>query len=360
MMRFGIVGVGTHARWAVIDAIARTSKKCQLVAACDLYPENIKDLAEKGIAVFGNLDEMIKTVQLDALYISTTSNAHYDATISAFRAGLHVICEKPMADSIEKCEDMIREAEKADRKLAITFENRYHPEIRKIKEWIDAGFLGKVGAIHTHLFTSNYKTFGPRWERRKRLLDLAGVLDCGIHALDYIRYLLNGEWIELHSRGAWFGETLTNAPHISILGRISSGAIATITYSYSYAAYIEGNASNKMLTIVGTDGIVDWHMSNNEAHVLHLISRNCTEDFHFENTDHSLAIGWLADDFADYIEGKKSWPPELATGHDGLVAQKLMEEALSQARTHRVPDVQVHSCLGKNQHRNSVKRAGCS
>jgi len=273
MIKFGIVGVGTHARWAVMDAINKTAKNCRLVAACDICADNLKGLAEEGIKTFTDLNKMLDGVEMDALYVATTAKTHYELTVSALRKGLHVICEKPMADSIEKCEDMIKEAEKANRKLAITFENRYHPEIRKIKEWIDAGYLGKVEAFHYHLFTSAYKTFGPRVDRRKRLLDLAGVLDCGIHTLDLARYFFGGDWMDICARGAWFGEDLANAPHISILGRMTSGVMSTITYSYAYGAYFEAEAKNHMFTIVGNEGIIDYYSGGHTPSEMKLISK---------------------------------------------------------------------------------------
>lgn len=332
MIKFGIVGVGTHARQAVVHAIEKTSKNCKLVAACDIRDDNLKDLATRGIKTFTDLNEMLQAVELDALYVATTASTHYEIAMNALGKGLHVICEKPMADSIEKCENMIKAAEKANRKLAITFENRYHPEIRKIKEWIDAGYLGKLEAFHYQFFTSQYKTFGPYADRRNRLLDLAGVLDCGIHTLDLARYFFKGEWADVCARGAWFGEGLANAPHISVLGRMTSGVMANVNYSYAYGAYYEAEAKNHTFTIIGTEGIIDYHSDSRTPSEMKLISKNHKENFLVEGTAHKLAIGWLADDFAAVIEGNKEWPRELAGGHDGLAAQKIMEEALIQTR----------------------------
>ncbi len=334
-IKVGLVGIGTHARWAVIKAISDTSKNCELAAACDIREENLKPLAEQGITTFANFNEMIKNSQFDALYICTPCDAHYEPVTAGLRAGIHVICEKPLADSAEKCREMIAEAEKADRKLIVTFENRYHPDIRKIKEWIDAGHLGKVEAVHTHYFTSSYKAFGEGAPRRARLLGLAGALDCGIHVFDYVRYLLGGEWQEVQAMGSWFGESLPNAPHISVQARLSTGAMMTLTYSYSYAAYINAKTMSHGKIIIGDKGVVKYHQDEDHEPVMKLISDTHNESIAAAPPPHSLAIGWLLDDFADCIRNQKPLLPELATGDDGLKAQIVVDEALRQTYANR-------------------------
>ncbi|MDO9540942.1 MAG: Gfo/Idh/MocA family oxidoreductase [Kiritimatiellia bacterium] len=337
MLKFGLVGVGTHARWAVMEAIEKTSKHCELVAACDLRGENLEPLSRQGLAIFTDFDEMIRKVEMDALYVCTPCDAHFGPAVAGLRAGLHVICEKPLADTVAQCRNMIAEAEKADRKLVVTFENRYHPDIRKIKEWITAGYLGKVEAVHTHYYTGAYKPFGEEAARRKRLLDLAGSLDCGIHAFDYIRYFVGGEWQDIRAMGAWFDDDLLNAPHITVQGRLTSGVIVTVTYSYAYTAYIKATATASCgITIVGKKGVISHCTDYEKPADMKLTSEDLVESFPIESVPHKLAIGWLVDDFADFIEGrKKTWPAELATGHDGLVAQLVVDEALTQTRTQK-------------------------
>lgn len=336
ILKFGLVGVGTHARWAVMKAIEETAQNCELVAACDLMEENLQPVAEKGIATFRDFNKMIKEADLDALYICTPCDYHYEPVVAGLRAGLHVVCEKPMADTIEKCESMIAEAEKADRKLIVTFENRYHPEIQKIKEWIDAGYLGKVEAVHTHFFTSSYKNFGDGAARRKRLMDLAGSLDCGIHVFDYIRFLLGGDWKDIQAMGAWFGETLAHAPHISVQARLTTGAMITLTYSYAYGAYIDKRTMSSGKILVGNKGIVHYYEDDQRKPFMKLVSETHEETFEASTVQHSLAIGWLVDDLADSIHNNKPLSPELATGKDGLMAQIVVEEALRQTHENKM------------------------
>lgn len=336
MIKFGIVGVGTHARWAVMDAIRHQANGCELIAACDKMGENLKGLPEEGIETFTDIDEMLDRANLDALYVATTASTHYELTMKALRAGLHVICEKPMADSVEKCVEMVEAARQNQRHLSVTFESRYHPEIQKIKEWIDAGYLGKIEAFHVHYFVSSYKTFGTGAARRERLMNLAGSLDCGIHAFDYIRYLVGGEWLEVCARGAWFGENLTHAPHISVLTQLSSGVMVTVTYSYSFAAYIEAKATNQMLIAVGNKGIIDYYTDKNGIHEMRLVSKDKTESFPVEVPGHNLAIGALCSDFADAIEESSARPARLPSGEDGLIAQEVVEKALDQTHKARI------------------------
>ena len=334
MLRIGLVGCGTHGHWAVVPAIQETAKDCCLAAACDLREENLAWVRDRypEVQTFADYRRMFAEAELDAAYIATLSDTHFEPTVAALQAGLHVVCEKPMADTLDKCRTMIDEAAKAGRLLAIVFENRYHPYNRQVREWIAAGHLGRVEAIHFQDFWDGHKNKGPLALRRARFIDRTGALDCGIHQLDLMRYFLGGEWQEIHALGTWFGEPLANAPHLCIQARLTTGAIATMNSSLAYGAYIEPKPRSHVMTVVGDKGVINYCSDGERDTELKLVSETLTEVFPHESVGHNLAIGWLLDEFAQVVEGKIPRPPELATGHDGLMAQIIVEETLAQAR----------------------------
>lgn len=336
MLRIGLLGCGTHAQWAVVPAIQKTSEKCCLRAVCDLNEDNLGSVVDPDVAKFTDFNTMIRETELDAVYICTLSDAHCEPAVRALQAGVHVICEKPMADSIEKCQTMIQEAKKADRLLVIVFENRYHPYNRKIHKWISSGHLGKVEAVHFHDLWDGHKNFGKLAARRARAIEQTGSLDCGIHQLDLARYFVGGDWQDVSALGSWFGEELRNPPHISLLGRLTNGALVTMNSSYAYGAYIaEHRPHSRMMTIVGNKGIINFSTDYEKSTDLKLISEGLTETCVVETVPHSLAIGWLLDDFAAVVQEGKPFPAELPTGRDGLMAQVVVEDALHQARARR-------------------------
>ena len=346
MLRIGLVGCGTHAKWSVMPAIQKTSKHCCLRAVCDLNADNLQSVVDPEVAKFTDFTAMLRETELDAVYICTMCDAHYEPALRALQAGLHVICEKPMADTIEKCKTMIQTAKEADRLLAVVFENRYHPYNRKIHEWISAGHLGTVGAIHFHDLWDGHKNFGELSARRARAIERSGSLDCGIHQLDLARYFAGGgDWQDVSALGSWFGEELRNPPHISLLGRLAGGILVTLNSSYAYGAYIpKHRAHSRLMTLVGDKGVINFSTDDEKGTDLKLISADLTDTFAVAGVPHELAIGWLLDDFAAVVRGEKPMPPELATGHDGLMAQVAVQEALTQACAHKpLGNKEVHS-----------------
>jgi len=308
------------------------STKSELVAAADMNPEFMNQV--EGIARYADAREMMAKERLDAVYIATLVETHGPLALAAFEAGLHVVSEKPMAESAKVCRAMVDGARKAGRCLAVTFENRYHPHHRTIRRWIDAGYLGTIQAIHVQEFWDGHKTFGPLSERRARLMQRSGGLDCGIHRLDLVRYFCEGNWKTLHALGAWFGEAMEKPPHIGILGRLDNGVLVTVNASMGYAASIEPRPMNEILVIAGTKGVVSLAIDEptpdafvHTAARVRISSERLCETIPIVELDHPKAIGMLLDDFAGLIEGSKSSPPELAMGEDGLAAQIATEWA---------------------------------
>jgi predicted dehydrogenase len=337
MLHFGLVGYGTHARWAVQKAINEGSKHGRIVAVAEILPENLAQLADPTIAKYGNHREMLAREKLDAVYVATGPEAHAVPTIDALEAGLHVLCEKPMAANAADCARMVAAAKKANKLLVIDFENRLIPHRRKVKEWIAAGYLGQVRAIHWQQMWDGHKVFGPIGARRARLTNASGSLDCSIHELDMARYFVGGgEWREIQAMGMWFGEKLDKSPHISLLAQLSSGVMVTLNSSFAYTAYIKPTAYSDMLTVVGDKGVISYMDDQNGQGEVKLVSEALQESIPFAHVSHVDAIGWVVDEFADVIEGRAALSDKLATGEDGWMAQLITDEANRQCIARRI------------------------
>jgi len=338
-MRIGLVGCGYHGKGAVIPAIRQYSRAMELVAVADPNPQAMSEIT--GVAKYTDPREMFARERLDVAYVATLPETHAPLTIEAFNAGLHVVCEKPMADSVEACRAVLAAAEKTGRHLAITFESRYYGHHRTIRRWIDAGLLGEVQAVHLQEFWDGHKTFGPLSERRARLIERSGGLDCGVHKLDLARFFSRGDWKTIHAIGAWFGEPFTKPPHIGVLGQMDNGVLVTVNTSMAYAANIKPRPMNEVLVIAGTRGVISLTIdeptpekfSTTGARVnLHCEDR--VESCPVNHPNHNEVIGLLLDDLAGVIQGHPA-PPELAQGNDGLMAQIALEQANADSLLHQ-------------------------
>jgi predicted dehydrogenase len=329
-IRLGLVGYGRHSQWAVVPAI-RAVRGIDFAAVADLSPDNLVMLPDPRVSTYLDFRRMIARERLDAVYVATPVEAHAEVVLTALRAGLHVITEKPMAATVAECRRMIAAAARAGRLLVVDFEMRYTPGIRQIRTWIAEGRLGRLGAVHIDHFWDGHKTTGPLAERRRRFCDSSGCLDCGIHRLDLPRYFNGGgSWRDIHATGSWFGEAVRHPTHIAIQARLDTGVLVTVNASFAFTASIPQRlpgANYEALAILGDRGVIVLHQAPDGSCQLQIVSESLSRVVPFERHDHTSAITLLLDDFANAVRTGKPLPPEAATGADGLQAQFIADEA---------------------------------
>jgi predicted dehydrogenase len=200
MLKVGIVGFGFMGRmhfrhWKLVPG-------ARIVAVCDANP-NIREDTKKavgniqgaegeidltGLGLFRDLDEMIAKVKLDAISLTLPTYLHAECSEKALSHGVHVLCEKPMALTVEDCDRMVQAARRSGKILQIGHCVRFWPEYAKAKEIVDSGQYGRVVA-------AMFQRLGapPGWSVDNWFLDekrSGGVaLDLHIHDTDYVQYL---------------------------------------------------------------------------------------------------------------------------------------------------------------------------
>jgi len=252
--------------------------------------------------------------------------------LAAITAGCHVVCEKPMGVDVDECRRMNYAAEAVGKVLAIDFENRYIPGYRQVREWIAAGHLGAVGAIHIDHMWDGHKIWGPIGERRKGFLQRVGCLDCGIHMLDMARFISGGgAWQDIRALGAWFGEEVNFPPHIAILARLAPGMLVTLNASFAYTAYIKERVQAHGMLVLGEKGVIALEEHEGQ-HVFRLVSETLTATCPMSEAGHDQVIPNLLRDFITAVGGGTP-SPSMATGYDGLQAQIATDAANADAVT---------------------------
>ena len=326
MLRLGLIGCGTHARWAVLPAVAAAGR-FELVAAADVVAEHLDAIEAPNVGRYTDYRRMLAEENLDAVFVATPVEAHCEPTIAALQAGCGVLCEKPMATDEAECRRMTAAAEAAGMVLAVDFETRYAPANRQVRQWIADGHLGQVRAVHISHLWDGHKVFGPHSERRKGFLQRSGCLDCGIHMLDIARfYCGGGQWRRVRAMGSWFGEDVPHPPHIAISACLTPGVMVTLSASFAYTAYIKERATHEAKVIVGEKGVISLERDEHGRAGFRLVSETLTADFGFDYEGHADVIPRVLADFAAALDGQPP-SPCLATGHDGLMAQIAMDAA---------------------------------
>ena len=114
-IRYAVVGLGWIAQEAVLPGFKNASKNSELAALVTDDPEKARKLGKEykvtTTVSYEHYDQLLRSGTIDAVYIALPNNMHADFTMRAARAGVHVLCEKPMARSVEECESMTHACE---------------------------------------------------------------------------------------------------------------------------------------------------------------------------------------------------------------------------------------------------------
>jgi predicted dehydrogenase len=190
-IRYGVVGLGHIAQVAVIPAFAHARRNSKLVAIVSGDRTKRRELARRyrieHAFTYEQFDECLRVV--DAVYIALPNSMHAEYSIRAARAGVHVLCEKPMAVTVEECRQMIAASRKAKVKLMIAY--RLHFEALNLAA-IDIARSGQLGELK--FFNSSFAMTVRRGDiRTKRALGGGSLYDIGVYCINAARYLFRAE-----------------------------------------------------------------------------------------------------------------------------------------------------------------------
>jgi len=306
MLRIGIVGFGFMGRmhfgnWsklpdaavvAICDGNADVLKNAdEAVGNIEGLPETI-DLSQTHF--YSDYEQMLKSEQLDAVSITLPTCLHKDFSIMALEAGVHVLCEKPMALTLDECDEMTAAANAAGRELMIAHCIRFWPEYAKTKEIIDSGKYGKVLAA-----TFRRLSISPTWSSDNWLMDDSRsggmVLDLHIHDTDFVHFV--------------FGMPKAVCSHGTIAGN-SIGHILT-RYDYGNESTITAEGSWLMSSSFGFE--MSFNIALEKATILYDCTREplfkvCPADGGAFTPDVETGDGYLLEitHFAKKIQGKET------------------------------------------------------
>lgn len=196
-IRYGVVGLGHIAQVAILPAFAHARKNSVLSAIFSSDTTKLDEVgARHGVKVrasYDQFDEVCRSGQIDAVYIALPNHLHREYTERAARAGVHVLCEKPMAPTAADCDAMIEACRSAGVKLMIAY--RLHFEQANL-EAIEIVQGGKIG--EPRFFSSDFSQDVREGDVRLQKEKGGGALwDIGIYCVNAARYLFAAEPVEV-------------------------------------------------------------------------------------------------------------------------------------------------------------------
>lgn len=233
-LRVGIAGLGV-ASSQVLPAFGRENSPYVLAGGADVSPDvRERFTAKYGCPSYASVEEMCRSDDVNAVWISTPNTFHAEHVVTAARHGKHVICEKPMAVTLAECDRMLRACEANGVKYLQGHSKIYGAPIRAMRDVIRSGRLGRVVQISA----MNYND----WLQRPRLapeLDTTKgggiVYRQGPHLVDVVRFLGGGMVETVRGVSGRADKHFNTEGHFSSLLQFEDGAVGTLTMNgYGY------------------------------------------------------------------------------------------------------------------------------
>jgi len=232
-LRIGLAGLGAAS--AQILPALQNVPGIQLAAAADARKE-ARDLFAKAydLPAFDSVEAMSASPEIDVVWVATPNILHCQHTIAAANGGKHVICEKPMALSLEECDRMIAAAEAAGVQLLQGHSKIFDAPIQAIRGLVTSGRLGRVIQIDTQNFND--------WLQRPRLAsevdtDMGGglIFRQAPHQVDLVRYIAGGMAKSVRAIAGRRDPHFDTEGNFAALVEFEDGAAATLSFNgYGY------------------------------------------------------------------------------------------------------------------------------
>jgi len=247
-IRYAVVGLGYIAQTAVLPAFGH-ARNSELAALISDDPEKLRKLSRKyevpSTYSYDQYDQCLESGEIDAVYIALPNSLHRDSTVRACRAGVHVLCEKPMAVTESECEEMISAASDNNVKLMIAYRLHLEEANMRAVDIVQSGKLGDVRAFNS-MFTMQVKDGDIRLQR-----EMGGgtLYDIGIYCINAARYIFRAEPVEVFAYSANNGDKRFEEVDemTSAVMRFPDERLASFTSSF-------GASDISAYQVVGTEG----------------------------------------------------------------------------------------------------------
>ncbi|NWG11071.1 Gfo/Idh/MocA family oxidoreductase [Candidatus Bathyarchaeota archaeon] len=332
VLRVGVIGAGTIARFAHVPAYEK-NMVCRLVAITDINEKARLEISKQFniFRVYENAQEMIEKEELDAVSICTPPNTHFELVLECAKKGIHVLCEKPLALSVDDARMMVKECQKNGVVLAVGYTLRFYPNLEMVKERL---MQGKLGQLHSIVSVYHHVFPKTRWIFDPTVSGGGVIMDLGSHVIDLHNWLIDDEIDEL-SVFADFDERLNVEKEASIILKYKNGITTMMSLNWlapqeTEEHYIAGSACMDIadgFTQLRHKHMFDVYKSGYKA-LFRDFLHNMISPPHKSNP-------WQTeiDDFISSIVNRRQ---PRATGVDGLKVTKIIEQIYRQKTTDRL------------------------
>ena len=261
-IKVGIIGCGKIAQVRHIPEYA-ANPDAEVYGFYDINLARAEELAKQyGGKAYASYEELLADPEIAAVSVCAANHVHAEITIAALKAGKHVLCEKPMAVTLEECEAMVAAAKESGKYLMIGQNQRLAKAHAKAKELIEQGAIGKVLTFRTIFGHGGPETWSIDpgsnvWFFDKTKAAMGAMADLGIHKTDMIQYVLGSKIVKTQAVLTTLDKKDATGSLIGVddnaicIYEMSGGAFGTMTASWTYYG-----AEDNSTVLYGTKGIM--------------------------------------------------------------------------------------------------------
>lgn len=225
-----LIGCGHIGEEHVEDIYFRDNIK--IIATVDFDKERAELFKRKYNALYSGTDyrEFLQMDEVDIVIIATYVNTHLSILADCLKHGKHVLCEKPIAKTLEDGKKFVELVNSSNSKVLVAHVLRHNETYQRVKGYIDSGMIGEVKLMRM-IQNHNAKD----WERYKKLLeDCSPIIDCGVHYIDVAQWFTNSEVYEVAGSGTHLDADAPNEYNHGIISmRLKNGCHATYEAGWS-------------------------------------------------------------------------------------------------------------------------------
>jgi len=285
-INFAIIGCGRIAQ----RHAEHISNNGILKAVCDIDFAKALELGEKySASSYNSIDALlVNEKELDVISICSPNGLHAEHSIKCLDAGTHVLCEKPMAINVHDCGEMIKAAERNNKRLFAIKQNRFNPPVAAVKTAIDEGKLGKILSIQLSCFWNRNEDYYKNSWKGTKDLDGGTLYTQFSHFIDLLYWII-GDVKRAHAiTGNFAHHNIIEFEDTGVVAlEFYNGTIGTINYTVnSFGKNMEGS-----LTIFGEKGTVKIG-----GQYLNELEYQSIQDFEFKE----LPVGNTANNHGQY------------------------------------------------------------
>jgi predicted dehydrogenase len=338
-IKIGIIGCGKIAQVRHIPEYA-DHQNVELAGYYDINLARAKELAKKyGGKAYESYQELLANADIDAISVCTANHSHAEISIAALKAGKHVLCEKPMATTLQDCEEMVKTARETGRFLMLGQNQRLAKAHVKAKKLLQSGLIGDIVSFRTTFGHGGPETWSVDpglnvWFFDKNKAAMGVMADLGVHKTDLIHYLTGQTVVETTARLLTVDKKDASGALIGVddnaicIYRLSGGAVGTMTASWTFY----GSEDNSTI-LYGTRGIM--RIYDDPAYSIKVTTsdgENILYDIDRIQTNENQTKSGVIDAFIDCILNNRQ--PEIS-GAEVLKTMRVIFASIESSRTGR-------------------------